>query len=947
MLKDKDFQWRPYHQEAYDKMIGKLNEVDTQLLVNRSENKKIVLVVLDNSIEALLTTEDDKLICRASKLLSSCESNYSFVERQLLALVMALNKFRLMLQPARFRIKAPNKDIERIVNQVHRPERVDNLLLKIPCGFDEFEVEVDPTLPSTSAKQRAFHVPEEIFYIDGACRGNGKPNCRASWAVCAENDCNLELTGYVEESPSNQSAELQAAIEACQIAKSRGLKTITIVTDSKYLYSAATLWIDKWKSNNWTDHKKKPVINTKQFEKLLTVKIGLDIEWCHVKGHSDNIGNNRADALARSLLDPKTATLCAMVNNEVDIQNEDPEISSLVHEIKDGKHPDLEVIQERVYFVDNKLPEGLQHRLYVPKRSRLYILQLAHDDATYGGHLGIRKTFKKLSRFYWPRMHLEIESYVKSCSTCQKFKSPTGLPAGYLHSIPVSGVFEHIHLDIVGPLTTTYEGNRYVITATDAMSKWAFAKPSQTVRTRELIQFVEEEILAVHGMPKRIITDRGTQFTSGEWREFISKLKVEHKLTTPYHPQANGIDERLNGTLMRILRNYVDAHQEKWDEHLKWALYLYNTTVHDSTGYSPYHVLYGMDSRSPLKPEQPNASIVTESLTQVRSRIRNDIVSQNKASQDQQKLYYDRNRAANKLTVGQLVYMRIHVPPTHLSKKFFYKWDGPVVITRFVGDETNPRAVIIFDYDNMKRKVLALNDVKPIIDTYERTSTSEHQESEGHHLIDISSDSQATKPFYDTVDDTVGTEAWDPIQKHTSDTNQSDHSEGGDTMNSPIAQPTLEPQVEVDLDIPSRTLHGPTYSSPRRVTISDTVDTRFYIPTDTLEMSVTLNESPNQPGTVETASTVDVGPNAARDSTPTNLDTTMAETQERETQDYQVDNVHRDPNYIPHPNQETQSVDPRRVSTDSNSSDTSQSRIPRYQLRTRNKDWDPINWWKK
>lgn len=133
--------------------------------------------------------------------------------------------------------KAPNKDLEKIFKQIHRPERVENLLLKLPPGFDNFDILIDESLPTNSAKKKQFHVPEEVFYVDGACRNNGKDNCRASWALCAEYDKQLELKGYLDHNPSNQSAELEAAIQACRLAKTRGLKCISIVTDSKYLYS--------------------------------------------------------------------------------------------------------------------------------------------------------------------------------------------------------------------------------------------------------------------------------------------------------------------------------------------------------------------------------------------------------------------------------------------------------------------------------------------------------------------------------------------------------------------------------------------------------------------------------------------------------------------------------------------------------------------------------------
>lgn len=822
LVKDKDFQWRPSHQRALETLLSQLDHISIQSLVSNKDNKIVMLSVFQDSLEALLLTDDNRLITRTSRLLSTNEANYSFIEKQLLCLVLALNKFQILMQPDRFVVRAPNEDLEKIINQIHRPDRVENLLLELPPGFDKFEVQIDQSLPTNSAKKRQFHVPEEIFYVDGACRNNGKDNCRASWAVCAEYDEQLELKGFLDCNPSNQSAELEAAIQACKAAKLYGFKSISIVTDSKYLYSAATLWIDRWKNNDWKDHKNKPVVNTKKFEELLHAKQDLDIEWCHVKGHSENIGNNRADMLARSLLDPKAATLCALTSNSHSIQGQDPEINDIRKLIDRGLLPDMETIDNTVYFVDKKLPEGSQHRIYVPKKARHWLLTLAHDDQMYGGHLGIRKTFRKLVRFYWPRMHSEVEAYVKSCNTCQAFKNPSGMPPGYLHSIPVSQVFEHLHIDIVGPLKVTYSGNKYIITATDAFSKWAFAIPSQNIRTEEVISAIENNILAVHGKPKRIITDRGTQFTSHDWQDFIEKLGIEHKLTTSYHPQTNGIDERLNGTLMRILRNYVDEFQERWDKQLKWALYAYNTTVHESTGYSPYQVLFGFDPRSPLKPQSPFSP--SEQLT--KDDIRTDVNERNKLSQDLQKKYYDRHRRPCKLYVGQSVYIKVHNHPSDLSGKFYIKWEGPMVITKLLGDGSDPKAVKVFDYEAMTKKVVSINDVKPAIDVYEQPQVSKdpNQTGEGHTLIDHSCDSRAfdDPSYHVNLDD--------------DESKQNAYNQATDTCieQQPVDRIDSDQQAnelsDQDLDLQSRTMHGPISSSPRRVTISDTVTAHLYPP---------------------------------------------------------------------------------------------------------------------
>ena len=287
-----------------------------------------------------------------------------------------------------------------------------------------------------------------------------------------------------------------------------------------------------------------------------------------------------------------------------------PELKEIIENI--DTLDNFEIKNNTLYFLqpvynsnpNNDQPPQNKHRnpyptyprLAVPNSSRHTLLQLAHDDQVYGGHLGIRKTQKKLEHYWWPLMSKDIKDYVQTCTICQKFKEPKGPSPGKLHSIPVSKFFEQVHIDIVGPVNANAaSGARYIITAIDAYSRYGFARAKERVTTDEIIEFLQD-IIAQHGSPIRIVSDQGAQFTSGKYLKFCSDFGIKHQFTTPYHPRANGMDERFNGTLVKILRNYVNKHQYRWDEHLRWALYVYNTTFQESLKYSPHEVMFGSNA---------------------------------------------------------------------------------------------------------------------------------------------------------------------------------------------------------------------------------------------------------------------------------------------------------------------------------------------------------------
>ncbi|GFU79377.1 transposon Ty3-I Gag-Pol polyprotein [Trichonephila clavipes] len=110
-------------------------------------------------------------------------------------------------------------------------------------------------------------------------------------------------------------------------------------------------------------------------------------------------------------------------------------------------------------------------------------------------------------------------------------------------------------------------------------------------------KFLLEEIVLRHGAPRVIITDRGAVFRSRLVSSLVDLCNIDHRFTTAYHPQTNGLTERFNKTLADMLSMYVDVEQKNWDEILPFVTFAYNTAKQETTGFTPFYLLHGREAR--------------------------------------------------------------------------------------------------------------------------------------------------------------------------------------------------------------------------------------------------------------------------------------------------------------------------------------------------------------
>jgi len=148
-------------------------------------------------------------------------------------------------------------------------------------------------------------------------------------------------------------------------------------------------------------------------------------------------------------------------------------------------------------------------------------------------------------------MYEDIRTYVQSCDACQRREKSHRNEQ--LHPIPVHTPFYQIGIDFVGPLPLTSNGNKYIITAIDYLTKWLKARAVPEATAEQAANFIYEEIICRHGCPTKILSDRGTHFKNQLIEHLLQKFQIKHLFSTPYHPQTNGLVERFNRILCESL----------------------------------------------------------------------------------------------------------------------------------------------------------------------------------------------------------------------------------------------------------------------------------------------------------------------------------------------------------------------------------------------------------
>jgi putative transposase len=429
----------------------------------------------------------------------------------------------------------------------------------------------------------------------------------------------------------------------------------------------------------------------------------------HLKGSQ----NTAADALSRidlatlSLFSPQPLDT-SFINTIRDAYQSDPFFARLHHVLKEGR----EVPKEMRHYIKKysltedgllyfNIPTGLdedQPRLCIPEGPiRQTLIRQSHDPPA-SGHFGTYKTYLLVAkRYYWPKMFQDVKRYVTKCGTCLRCKTDSLGTPGLLQPLDVpENRWTDISIDFVGGIPKSL-GCDYIMVSVDRLTKRAHFIPcTKEVNGNKAAQLYLHHIFRLHGIPKRIVSDRDTRFVADFWKTLHRVLGTNLQFSTPNHPQTDGQTERVNRILNGLLRSYCYYQHDNWVHYLSVVEFAYNNSYQSSIGTTPFIADLGYSPRMPefnntfrMSRVSPAAEDLATKMDAILHRTRDEMAEAQRSQEAQTNVH--RRDISFKVGERVLVKREAYEPQGGSYIKFRPVYMGPYVLV----EEITPNSFVV------------------------------------------------------------------------------------------------------------------------------------------------------------------------------------------------------------------------------------------------------------
>ncbi|KAG7302874.1 hypothetical protein JYU34_012858 [Plutella xylostella] len=300
------------------------------------------------------------------------------------------------------------------------------------------------------------------------------------------------------------------------------------------------------------------------------------------------------------------------------------------------------------------------------------------------GHAGINRMINNIKKYYfWPGITNDVINFVKKCKSCQIQKHTnrhTKEPMTITST--ASTAFERISLDIMGPLDVDNYDNKYILTLQCDLSKYVEAYPLPRKDTETVTKAFVTNFVLRYGVPKTVISDRGTEFTSSVMVETCRLLGIEKHISTAYHHETLGAIENTHKHLGAYLRIQCENNKADWSDWVPFWCFSFNTSVHSETKYTPYELVFGKMCNLPSnlsKGIDPlyNHDDYPKELKYRLQKAQADAMQNLLQSKISRKCLYDKNCNSVKYNTGDLILLKNQV-----GNKLDNVYEGPYKVLK-------------------------------------------------------------------------------------------------------------------------------------------------------------------------------------------------------------------------------------------------------------------------
>lgn len=602
------------------------------------------------------TLPNDRPIQFVSKVMNKAQQNYSTIEKELLAIIYAVDQFRHYLVGHEFILFTDHKPLIYLFNM----KNASSKLVRWRLALSEYQFKI------------VYKQGRQNVVADALSRINYEP---------------VELSELVDK----------AHISAITRSKTKN-------AEDAVLRPTADTIAERKKSHNFYEivENNDILTATNQVDHIFyffsSKKCEMKRKWEYRMKTNIRLPDNLLPFTAHSLNEKQTIFIFPDENNtDRRIINTKLVLSLLIQLCTNNNYIDIAInidmqdvkkyFEFKYLFKEAFKASCIKTTFYLNKIFDVvdmdHILDILHTyhNSSLAGHASFEKTKNSIRRYYkWPTMNADISRFVKNCEICKKSKITRHTQSPMQVTSTSEYPFQKVYIDFVNVEREHRNVYPCIFTCIDELTKYAIAvaTPDCTALTAAK-EFVRHVILK-YNIPECVVTDMGSAFVSDIFKEITKLFKIKKISTTPYRPNSN-IVERLHRTLAQHLITCVHANPNSWFEHLDSALFAYNNNVNSSTGFSPHELLFGFRTQLPDSIVRYNRPLYN--YDSFRDNLRHNLSTYWKIAKESidkrkqsNKKYRDAKANPISLNIGDQVLIR----KPFKTHKFATPYDGPFTV---------------------------------------------------------------------------------------------------------------------------------------------------------------------------------------------------------------------------------------------------------------------------